>query len=113
MKLQLALDDLALPEALALAERVRPASFADVVGQADGIRSLKAILCGANPQHVLIYGPPGVGKTCAARLVLEAAKQSAGTPFLADAPFIEVDATCMRFDAGSSHQSPWRRALPG
>ena len=37
-----------------LAERVRPASFADVVGQADGIRSLKAILCGANPQHVLI-----------------------------------------------------------
>ena len=81
-----------------LAERVRPASFADVVGQAEGIRSLKAILCGANPQHVLIYGPPGVGKTCAARLVLEAAKQSAGTPFLADAPFIEVDATCMRFD---------------
>lgn len=81
-----------------LAERVRPASFADVVGQADGIRSLKAILCGANPQHVLIYGPPGVGKTCAARLVLEDAKQSVGTPFAADAPFVEVDATCMRFD---------------
>ncbi len=81
-----------------LAERVRPAAFSDVVGQADGIRSLKAILCGANPQHVLIYGPPGVGKTCAARLVLEAAKQSQGTPFHADAPFIEVDATCMRFD---------------
>ena len=81
-----------------LAERVRPATFADVVGQADGIRSLKAILCGANPQHVLIYGPPGVGKTCAARLVLEAAKQSAGTPFQPEAPFIEVDATCMRFD---------------
>lgn len=81
-----------------LAERVRPASFTDVVGQVDGIRSLKAILCGANPQHVLIYGPPGVGKTCAARLVLEAAKQSAGTPFAPDAPFIEVDATCMRFD---------------
>ena len=81
-----------------LAERVRPASLTDVIGQEDGIRSLKAILCGANPQHVLIYGPPGVGKTCAARLVLEAAKQSAGTPFLPDAPFVEVDATCMRFD---------------
>ncbi len=81
-----------------LAERVRPASFADVIGQADGIRSLKAILCGANPQHVLIYGPPGVGKTCAARLVLEAAKESAGTPFAPDAPFVEVDATCVRFD---------------
>ncbi|MDD6051546.1 MAG: ATP-dependent protease LonB [Clostridiales bacterium] len=81
-----------------LAERVRPTTLADVVGQEDGIRSLKAILCGANPQHVLIYGPPGIGKTCAARLVLEEAKQSAGTPFLPDAPFIEVDATCMRFD---------------
>ena len=81
-----------------LAERVRPASFADIVGQEEGIRSLMAILSGANPQHVLIYGPPGVGKTCAARLVLEAAKRSAGTPFAGDAPFIEVDATCMRFD---------------
>lgn len=81
-----------------LAERVRPESFADIIGQADGIRSLKAILCGANPQHVLIYGPPGIGKTCAARLVLEAAKESEGTPFRKDAPFVEVDATCVRFD---------------
>lgn len=81
-----------------LAERVRPSSFKDIVGQSDGVRALQAILCGANPQHVLIYGPPGVGKTCAARLVLECAKQSPGTPFGADAPFIEADATCMRFD---------------
>ncbi len=81
-----------------LAERVRPTAFRDVIGQEDGIKSLKAILCGANPQHVLIYGPPGIGKTCAARLVLEAAKESAGTPFRKDAPFIEVDATCVRFD---------------
>ena len=81
-----------------LAERVRPAEFSDIVGQEEGIKSLKAILCGANPQHVLIYGPPGVGKTCAARLVLEAAKHSKGTPFAKDAPFIEMDATCVRFD---------------
>ena len=81
-----------------LAERVRPMQFSDIVGQEDGIKSLKAILCGANPQHVLIYGPPGIGKTCAARLVLEAAKESAGTPFRKDAPFIEMDATCVRFD---------------
>ena len=52
-----------------LAEKVRPTKMSDVIGQEDGIRSLKAILCGANPQHVLIYGPPGIGKTCAARLV--------------------------------------------
>lgn len=84
-----------------LAERVRPADFKDIIGQEDGIKSLKAILCGKNPQHVLIYGPPGIGKTCAARLVLEAAKQSQGTPFRANAPFIEMDATCVRFDERS------------
>ncbi len=81
-----------------LAEHVRPTEMKDIIGQEDGIRSLKAILCGANPQHVIIYGPPGIGKTCAARLVLEAAKQSRGTPFRKDAPFIEVDATTVRFD---------------
>lgn len=51
-----------------------------------------------NPQHVIIYGPPGIGKTCAARLVLEAAKHTPGSPFKPNAPFIEVDATCVRFD---------------
>src|SRR5690606_14340054 len=45
-----------------LAEKVRPLSFADIIGQEDGIKALKAVLCGPNPQHVLIYGPPGVGK---------------------------------------------------
>ena len=81
-----------------LAERVRPARLEDVVGQQEGIKALKAILCGPNPQHVILYGPPGVGKTAAARLVLEAAKRSEGTPFQANAPFIEMDATCVRFD---------------
>lgn len=84
-----------------LAERVRPTAFEDIIGQEDGIKSLKAILCGKNPQHVLIYGPPGIGKTCAARLVLEAAKKSQDTPFRANAPFIEMDATCVRFDERS------------
>jgi len=81
-----------------LSEHVRPQVFEDIVGQKEGIRSLKAILCGANPQHVIIYGPPGIGKTCAARAVLEYAKHSEGTPFKANAPFIEIDATCVRFD---------------
>ena len=81
-----------------LNERVRPMRFEDIVGQEQGIQALKAILCGPNPQHVIIYGPPGVGKTCAARLVLEAAKHSEGSPFAANAPFIEMDATCVRFD---------------
>jgi Lon-like ATP-dependent protease len=81
-----------------LAERVRPARFEEVIGQEEGIRALKAILCGPNPQHVIVYGPPGVGKTCAARLVLEYAKGTPGSPFLPGAPFIEMDATCVRFD---------------
>ncbi|MEA5065441.1 MAG: AAA family ATPase, partial [Eubacteriales bacterium] len=81
-----------------LSERVRPTELCHIVGQQEGVRALKAILCGPNPQHVIVYGPPGVGKTCAARLVLEAAKQAPGTPFAPDAPFIEMDATCVRFD---------------
>lgn len=103
-----------------LAERVRPAAFEDIIGQEDGIKSLKAILCGKNPQHVLIYGPPGIGKTCAARLVLEAAKQSKDTPFKSNAPFIEMDATCVRFDEraiadpliGSVHDPIYQGAGP-
>ena len=84
-----------------LAEKVRPGRFEDIIGQEEGIRALKAILCGPNPQHVIIYGPPGIGKTCAARLVLEHAKLTSGTPFQKDAPFIEMDATCVRFDERS------------
>lgn len=81
-----------------LAEKVRPKSLDDIVGQTDGIRTLRAALCGPNPQHVLIYGPPGVGKTAAARLVLEEAKKNPESPFKPSAAFIELDATCARFD---------------
>ena len=103
-----------------LSEHVRPQSFSDIIGQEEGVRSLKAILCGLNPQHVIIYGPPGVGKTCAARLALEAAKQSPGTPFQQSAPFIEMDATCVRFDEraiadpliGSVHDPIYQGAGP-
>lgn len=81
-----------------LSERVRPSTFDDIVGQEDGIKSLKAALCGPNPQHVIIYGPPGVGKTAAARLVLEEAKKNAKSPFQSSSVFIELDATTARFD---------------
>ena len=103
-----------------LNEAVRPRSFAEIVGQEEGVRALRAVLCGKDPQHVLIYGPPGVGKTCAARLALEAAKRSEGTPFGADAPFVEMDATCLRFDEraiadplfGSVHDPIYQGAGP-
>ncbi len=81
-----------------LSEKARPRRMEDVIGQQDGIRALRAAMCGPNPQHVLIYGPPGIGKTCAARLVLEEAKRCADSPFDESSRFIEMDATCVRFD---------------
>ncbi len=63
-----------------LSEKTRPRTFQDIVGQKEGIVSLKAALCGPNPQHVIIYGPPGVGKTCAARLVLQEAQKTDELP---------------------------------
>ncbi len=81
-----------------LAERTRPASIKDIVGQHEGIRALRAALTGPNPQHVIIYGPPGVGKTAAARVILEEAKKNPLSPFKQDAIFIELDATTARFD---------------
>lgn len=81
-----------------LAERSRPSSFEEIIGQEKGIKALKAALCGPNPQHVIIYGPPGVGKTAAARLVLEEAKKNQNSPFNKNAKFTEIDATTIRFD---------------
>ena len=81
-----------------LTEKSRPESFDEVIGQEKGIKALKAALCGPNPQHVIIYGPPGVGKTAAARLVLEEAKKSPVSPFNKNAKFVELDATTLRFD---------------
>ncbi|WP_096189593.1 ATP-dependent protease LonB [Evansella halocellulosilytica] len=81
-----------------LSEKIRPKTFDDIIGQRDGIRSLKAALCGPNPQHVLIYGPPGVGKTAAARLVLEEAKNNEHSPFKRSSVFVELDGATARFD---------------
>lgn len=81
-----------------LSEKTRPSTFAEIIGQEEGLKALRAALCGTNPQHVLIYGPPGVGKTAAARLVLEEAKRHPLSPFATAAKFIEMDATTARFD---------------
>ena len=81
-----------------LSEKTRPLGFDEIEGQDDGIRALRAALCSPNPQHVIIYGPPGIGKTAAARLVLEEARRNALSPFGHQAGFVEVDATTVRFD---------------
>lgn len=81
-----------------LTEKARPRRMEEIIGQEEGIKALRAALTGAHPQHVIIYGPPGVGKTAAARIVLEEAKKNPLSPFKPDAPFIELDATTARFD---------------
>lgn len=81
-----------------LTEKSRPSTFDEIIGQEKGIKALKAALCGPNPQHVIIYGPPGVGKTAAARLVLEEARKSKLSPFAENSKFVELDATTLRFD---------------
>lgn len=84
-----------------LSEKTRPKTLSDIIGQEDSVKALIAALCGPNPQHVLIYGPPGVGKTAAARLILERAKNTACSPFSQNAKFIETDATTLQFDERS------------
>lgn len=79
-------------------ELLRPQDFSEIVGQERAVKSLMAKLSSPYPQHLLLYGPPGVGKTTAARLVLEAAKKKAASPFREEAPFVETDGTTLRWD---------------
>ena len=79
-------------------ELFRPQRLEDIVGQEEAIQSLVSKIASPFPQHILIYGPPGVGKTTAARLALEFAKKMKYTPFEQDARFVEVDGTTLRWD---------------
>jgi ATP-dependent Lon protease len=77
---------------------LRPSVLADVVGQKSAIASLLAKISSPFPQHVILYGPPGVGKTTVARLALDVAKLRDYTPFAADAPFVEASGATLRWD---------------
>lgn len=79
-------------------EVLTPQSLREVVGQERGVKSLLAKMSSPYPQHVIIYGPPGVGKTSAARLVLDTVRSMEHSPFKKDAPFVEVDGATLRWD---------------
>lgn len=77
---------------------LRPKKQSEIIGQQDAVSSLISKIASPFPQHVILYGPPGVGKTTAARIALEIAKTKAFTPFAGEAKFVEVDATTLRWD---------------
>ena len=79
-------------------ELLRPQTLEEIVGQERAVKSLRSKLASPYPQHLILYGPPGVGKTTAARLVLEAVRGTALSPFAENAPFIETDGTTLRWD---------------
>ena len=77
---------------------LRPETFDEIVGQERAIKSLISKMSSPYPQHIILYGPPGVGKTSAARLALEEAKKLKFTPFDEESKFVEVDGTTLRWD---------------
>ncbi|MCR3761143.1 Lon family ATP-dependent protease [Clostridium felsineum] len=77
---------------------LRPQAFSEIVGQERAIKALVSKLASPYPQHIILYGPPGVGKTTAARIALEEVKKLKYTPFKKDANFVEVDGATLRWD---------------
>lgn len=79
-------------------EILRPNSIDELVGQDKAVTALLAKLNTPYPQHLILYGPPGVGKTSCARLALQMIRGRDSSCFAEEAPFIEVDGATLRWD---------------
>lgn len=74
-----------------LDQTLRPASFAEYIGQDSVKNNLKILIQAAKerqnpPEHILFYGPPGLGKTTLAHLI---AQELGGTLRSTSGPAIE------------------------
>jgi len=83
-------------------EHLRPSTIEEIIGQKNAIAAILSKLASPYPQHIILYGPPGVGKTTTARLALSLAKSLKASPFNDDAAFIETDGTTLRWDKGDA-----------
>ncbi len=77
---------------------MRPKDIKDVVGQDAAIEAMLMLLDSSMPRHVILYGPPGVGKTTAARAVHAALIASPRSLLRDDSPFVEIDGSAIIHD---------------
>ena len=52
-------------------EKYRPSEFSDIRGQEEIVKRVKAFVESKNMPHVLFAGPPGVGKTTLALVIVK------------------------------------------
>jgi ATP-dependent Lon protease len=69
-------------------EHLRPSCIEEIIGQKNAVAAILSKLASPYPQHIILYGPPGVGKTTTARLALSLAKRLKTSPFTDYAAFI-------------------------